>query len=405
MKDKYFILNDTKINLDKYKNINTNDINKKEVKGRLISKLELNNKKPSYSKFIKVATITLILTSSILILSEDVQALMLRIGSNIESFLNKDKNELYKYKTVVNQNSSSSGVDISLNEVMFNNDELLLNLNIDVSEYTKNNLEKFEKCIVYPMIFKLNLDGKETYALTKSISVIESSDNTVDYLLKTELGNVDLIKNYSKHKNIDLEIETKDLWVEVIHTDEYKDITESTSKMVLGIMRDENNNINETLKKLYEEKIDDTDYNKILGKWSFNTNIDVSKSISDTRIWEVNKSIDVNYKGFVGKIIIDKVSISPATVKVSYRIKANDDCNVDISQTSYLPLIDIKNQYGIKLEELSSSGYDYDYDIGSFIYENEYILKSNDKKLIITPGIDFFSRIYFDDSKISIELE
>lgn len=402
MKDKYSILNHTKVNLDKYENVDIQDINKEAVKNRLILKLEPNNKKV-YSKFIKVATITAILISSIMIVNDDAQALMLRVGNNIESFLNKDKSELDKYKTVVNQKSTSNGVNISLNEVMFNNDELLLNLNIDVKKYIKDNLGKSEKCIAYPSIFKIEINGEETYAITKSIYILKSSDDTGDYLITTKLGNKDLIKKYIKENNVDLKIESNNLFLEIMDEDYYNDSIEGTSRMTLGIIPSEDKTMDETLKKIYDYKTEDSKSYKVAGSWNFKTNIDISKSISDTKTYEINKSIDVKHKDFGGKIIIDRVSVSPATVKVSYKIKADTDCKVDISETEYLPLIDIKNQDGTQLEELSSDGYSND--DGTSMYESEYNLKSTDKKLKITPGIDFFSRIYFEDRQINIELE
>ncbi|MDU7967207.1 MAG: DUF4179 domain-containing protein, partial [Paeniclostridium sordellii] len=138
MKNKYEIFNDTKIDENNYKNINISEKDKEAIKNRMNKKIKY--RKSNYKKNILVASIPILVAGGIILSGETSMAYIQNIGKQIEHFFNKNDEELRGYKTLVNETKTDKNIDVTLNEIMLEDGELLLSLTLDDSKLDKDKL-------------------------------------------------------------------------------------------------------------------------------------------------------------------------------------------------------------------------------------------------------------------------
>lgn len=121
-KNIYEILNDVNINLDELKDEEFSDFDKNKVKKKFRKSLR---KEKSYKKYIAVASLAII---SICLLNNNfvsyAKEIIEDISYSISEALGLESN-LEDYTNIINKAISRNGMDVTLNEVLLNNDELV----------------------------------------------------------------------------------------------------------------------------------------------------------------------------------------------------------------------------------------------------------------------------------------
>lgn len=147
-KDIYEILNDSNIDIDKYKKYDLNDIEKEKLKNNF--KNSVKNKK-SIKKLPIAIAISLILTTGLVTtnLGSEILVSATITTSNISSYLGLNKN-LDNYSTIINKSISKNGVTISMNDVILNNNELIVSSTIQSSkgDATKEGFHEYSKIFI-----------------------------------------------------------------------------------------------------------------------------------------------------------------------------------------------------------------------------------------------------------------
>lgn len=173
-KDIYEILNDSNIDIDKYKKYDLNDIEKEKLKNNF--KNSVKNKK-SIKKLPIAIAMSLILATGLITtnLGSEILVSAAITTSNISSYLGLNKN-LDNYSTIINKSISKNGVTISINDVILNNNELIVSSTIQSSkgDATKEGFHEFGNILINGKSVNLNASGSAR-AIDKS--TMESVSN------------------------------------------------------------------------------------------------------------------------------------------------------------------------------------------------------------------------------------
>lgn len=196
-KDIYEILNDSNIDIDKYKKYDLNDIEKEKLKNNF--KNSVKNKK-SIKKLPIAIAMSLILATGLVTtnLGSEILVSASITTSNISSYLGLNKN-LDNYSTIINKSISKNGVTISLNDVILNNNELIVSSTIQSSkgDATNEGFHEYGDILINGKIIKAGSTGSSK-AIDKS--TMESVTNYI-------LPDIDL------SKEIDIKIIYSDVLV------------------------------------------------------------------------------------------------------------------------------------------------------------------------------------------------
>ena len=114
-------MNDVDIDLEELDNAKFSDIDKTIVKKRIIKKLSKNN---NYKKYSLIASILII---SICLINKDFVSYAKEIIEDVGYKLSKAlylPYDLDDYTDVINQSITKNGIELTLNDVVLNNDEI-----------------------------------------------------------------------------------------------------------------------------------------------------------------------------------------------------------------------------------------------------------------------------------------
>ncbi|MGL5695316.1 MAG: DUF5643 domain-containing protein [Peptostreptococcaceae bacterium] len=364
--DKYKVLNNEKIQFDKYTEVKTdNEKMKKIMKSKLKSRKRKNNK-----LIVAGISATLVL-GSVALGNERTLAYINRLVNHIEYFLDRDSGEFDRYRFEGNQSLEQDGLVLNLGDVMLDDRQLIVSLGIDYSNFDleKNRFNKKQfipdlpKITIGDMSFpgqggttnQRNVRGEDKKEVLYIIG-LTSIDTDGDGLADTDF---EILDNLEKNKNYDVKIQFKDF-----------DIGESKTEPGRWLSKE-------------------------LGNWEFNTTINSSNISSDVKIVDVNKVIDINDGDTRCKLKIDEVRISPVSLKVKVDIEGEGSDNM------YLSTLSVKDENGKYLDGSGTGN-----SSGSAIYE-EYDLKGTEKKIIMTPWVYLDSQgkhVELKDEKIEIDI-
>nr|WP_302419470.1 DUF4179 domain-containing protein [uncultured Romboutsia sp.] len=199
-KNIYEILNDVDIDLEELDNAKFSDIDKTIVKKRIIKKLSKNN---NYKKYSLIASILII---SICLINKDFVSYAKEIIEDVGYKLSKAlylPYDLDDYTDVINQSITKNGIELTLNDVVLNNDEINFT-------YTTKSHKKLDE-IGYDdlLVTEISINDKD-------ISVLGGSgiDYIDDYTAKTIMtGTLFGIDKNELKGNVDIKIKFE-LWNE-----------------------------------------------------------------------------------------------------------------------------------------------------------------------------------------------
>ncbi|MGL5316467.1 MAG: DUF4179 domain-containing protein [Peptostreptococcaceae bacterium] len=159
-KNIYEMLNEVDIDLEELKNEEFTEIYKNQVKKNFIKSINKNNRKPKkiYKKYILASSILIV---SVCLFNDNFAAYAKEIVQEITYSISKAfgiSGNLEDYTNIINKSVSKNGLEVSLTQVILNNDEI-------VFSYRVKSDKKLDE-IGYPslMISGLTINNKEVGA-------------------------------------------------------------------------------------------------------------------------------------------------------------------------------------------------------------------------------------------------
>lgn len=353
MKKKYEMFNDTKIDKNKYEDINLSEEEKQSIKDRMNKKIKYKN--TDYRNKILIASVPALIVGVMALSGETAMAYIENIGKQIEYFLNKDNEELRGYKTSVNETKIDKNISVTLNEIMLEDGELLLSLTLDDSKLNKNDLGILKENDIAEFNEPKVKIGDLTFINTGGAMTSElSKDKDRDILLKCRLDSVDTngdgkvdIENFDLLNDLDL---SKNYDVEIIINE-------------VGYTFDKNTEVSNDIKiggygggasengDVYETK---TGY--ISGDWNFKTTLNSKKLSENIKLYDINKKLDMNYKDMNIKTYLKELRVTPTSIKIKYTYEVENYIGSKNENPIFLDFI-IKDENG---KIIDSTGASYD---------------------------------------------
>lgn len=386
MKDKFGLFNETNIDIEKYDDIVLSNEEKDEMKKRMKSKIQYS-KKNNFKRYALVVGLSVVILGSTAFTNETTLAYMQHLGKQIEYFFNKDTEELKPYKNIVDDVATDKGIDIKLNEIMLGDGELFLNISVDDSKLDKDALGlKKQGGFLGIDDIKIKVGDMNFVSITGPSTSEKNKDGTTNMVMTCKLDNLDKdgdgkgdVENFDLLKNVDL---NKDYDINIsINKVEYelnKDIKTSKEIEVGNMGGVEGEHLNGYLS----------------GQWEFNTSINGSNIVKDTKIYNVDKNVKLKNKNIDVDLVLKEVRVSPTKIRVIYGFKTNKYNFNKGDDTPKILEFALKDGRGKDLELLSGAGgYDLSYSKGNYIESSlEYEIKKDVKKLKITPIIEDWSK-------------
>ncbi|MCC0666445.1 DUF4179 domain-containing protein [Clostridioides sp. ZZV14-6045] len=386
MKDKFGLFNETNIDIEKYDDIVLSNEEKDEMKKRMKSKIQYS-KKNNFKRYALVGGLSVVILGSTAFTNETTLAYMQHLGKQIEYFFNKDTEELKPYKNIVDDVATDKGIDIKLNEIMLGDGELFLNISVDDSKLDKDALGlKKQGGFLGIDDIKIKVGDMNFVSITGPSTSEKNKDGTTNMVMTCKLDNLDKdgdgkgdVENFDLLKNVDL---NKDYDINIsINKVEYelnKDIKTSKEIEVGNMGGVEGEHLNGYLS----------------GQWEFNTSINGSNIVKDTKIYNVDKNVKLKNKNIDVDLVLKEVRVSPTKIRVIYGFKTNKYNFNKGDDTPKILEFALKDGRGKDLELLSGAGgYDLSYSKGNYIESSlEYEIKKDVKKLKITPIIEDWSK-------------
>lgn len=355
MKNDYELLNEVKVDFDNYDNIELNDLEKKKMKNRLKSKI---NVKKKTTKKIIIAASTLLIIAGISINTLPVQAAIEGLTNKLEQFFGVSENKEYNdYKKTIGTSIEDKKIIFTLNEVLIKKDKAIINVKVDTRDFKNNQV-----ITIFPSIY---VDGKKV-SEGGSTNFNYNEDGTYEML---HLVNVEDL-NLSKISNIDIEY----------LGGEYKQY---------GIEKG------------------------IWGNWTFSFNYDGEKIMQETKEIGINKTVDFG-DGYIYNI--NNITVSPIDITLKYNSDLMDEEKIingnDRTRDIQFTVMDINKNVIVKENGSNTTGNMLTGDIEANMFLNTEV----EDKIIIVPykvpdkkyeSIDemIANREYIFDKAIEVELK
>ncbi|MEH6942236.1 DUF4179 domain-containing protein [Bacillus sp. JJ722] len=367
MKNEYDLLNGAQTDLDEYEDIMLNDLEKQKLKRNMMKKIKHSPVKKKYKKSIIAAAISFAVLSPIILSNETVLASIARIGNQIEMFINKPEDSFNGYKKTVNQTVADQHIKVTLNELMLDDGQVLLNLNVKMNEQDKKKLGIDQKSYIQPGEVKIAIDNMEFFDSASSIHRENNPDGSWDYLYKKRLNQADT------NGDGELDLENYDVLEKIDPKKDYR------VKVMFNSMEYEKNVEANSNEKFNSGKYSDF-YGEIKGNWTYETTINGSKIKSDTQVYSINKQIPIKDEKVEGILTIKEARVSPVSMKIDYTFEYTKGYKDEKTHISVG--IDVNDQNGKKLIGTGTGG-------GNHIMEmeDEYEISKGLKKITITPYI------------------
>lgn len=367
MIDKYKVLNNEKIQFDRYNEVKTdNEKMKNIIKSKLKSRKQINKK-------LIAASISATLVLGSVALSKDTTWAYIDILVNhIESFLGKDYSEFDKYKFEGNQSIEKNGLVLNLGDVMLDDGELIISLSMDYSnfDFKENGINKKDLMPDLPIVTMgdISFPGQGGGIMPRDVK----DKKKKEFLYRLDLTRIDtdgdgivdtdfeILDNLEKNKDYNLKIQFKDF-----------DIGESKTEKGLLL-------------------------SKSLGDWEFNTTLNSSNISNDIKVINIDKTIDTSEGNKKCKLKISEIRISPVSSKVKMEVEGNT------SDEYFLSIKDNNGKILNKASGVTSGGISGI--SNNTVYEN-FEFNGTEKKIIITPIVYSDNKEkYLEDDKIEIEI-
>lgn len=247
-----------------------------KIKMRTIIRKENKKKKKIRNKII-AASVSCIMLGSFVLNSESVIASMNNIGKKIESYFGKEEGTLKSYKDEVLKSVEDKGIKFSLNEIMLNDEELVVSMMIDYSNFDFESISikknKENKVSVYPNTgIEITLDGEKVNISGMGGEYDYDSENKVtNAFMSFDMNGAELDKDYNIKVNLE----------QIVVKERFK-----------------------------EEKL-------VEGNWTLDSNFSGKKLKNEVEVIELNETIELE-EYFYQNYILNEVRKTPASIVVKY---------------------------------------------------------------------------------------
>lgn len=327
MKNKYELFNKIDIKDDYYETYTLSENEKENLFNNLIKdiKIEKETNKKSYKK-VAVASILCLSISTVILSNDKVWALVENIGKQIESYLGKEENEYSGYKVQVDKTCEDKGIKLGLHEVLLDDGNILLSMNLDYSNFDESTLEKglyLNKHYYLPNA-TVYMDGKK-FVETGGATTYEGEKNkNQDFLISLNLERIDTdndgradITDYQILDNIDT---NKDYNIKVV----FDEVGVQKNGLIPRVIKDE--------------------FEFIKGNWEFEFNVNGAKIMGETKVYDINKEINIDDEDFKALINIKQLRVSPISVKLTYTTKMGKEYDFE-NRDIEIELLDQNGNY------------------------------------------------------------
>lgn len=373
MIDKYKILNNEKINFDKYIEVETDNETMKNI---MKSKIKKKNKSKKIIASISLLTLVGFVTLS----NRNTWGYVENFVSNIETFFNKEYNEFDKYKFEGNKSITKNGLKFNLGDIIIDDKRLILSMSLDYSDFDFKKYKITKKDLMEGLTISTpevtigdidfgNVGGSIDYRYVKKEDKIEFLITGDLYSIETDYDTIsefEILDELEKDKDYNMKIKFKDFFVGSI----------SNNKELDSILDD-------------------------IGNFEFNTTINISNILNDLKIIDVNKVFDINENGMKYKMKIDEIRVTPLSINVTTEI-ITDNIN-ELSKAKDNTPIYVLDENG---EMLLGSGGGLN---NSRYYHHFFELKGDVKKVTVIPAVlvqrEDDERIYDEKELYRIEIE
>lgn len=314
----------------------------------------------------------ILVIGTIALSSESTWAYIENFTKHIESFFGRDRNTFDKYKFEVGETIENNGLKFTLGEVMLDDEQLIISICIDYADFDEKGIYISD---VSPSVPTITIDGIELKGLGGGVSDYEKvkGEKKNSYLIHLSFSDL--------HSNQESELNTlKSKVLDTLNSGKDCDLKINFGDVYLGDREETRLNA---------------------GNWEFNTKINYSNIIKDTKVHKINKEIKMDEDLYKGTLTVDEVRISPLSVKIKYNFEVYTDLPATKRRD---PVFMVKNQYGKKLDIGSGDGGEFTN--GKYYISNGFQLKGNEKKITIIPYlyINDKEKLYLDDAiELSID--
>ncbi|WP_338753179.1 DUF4179 domain-containing protein [Bacillus sp. FJAT-52991] len=316
MKHPYDLLNETKINVDEYEEVELSRAEKDRLLHTLQKNVQPRKKKPR--KGFIAAAVALAVMSPFMLSNEHVWASLSKAGKQIEQFFNKPDNQFTGYKQKVEQVATDQNVAVTLNELMLDDGQVLLSLNVNAEQLDTKALGAGEDSPIRPgeLIIKI---GDMTFANSSHSIQLEdqkTEDGSWNYLYTFDLNSIDTDGDGINDKD------NFQILDDYMNADKDYDVNIAFNTMEY-----------EKKSGVHSGKYSDS-FGQIKGNWAFQTTVNGGNIKSDTDVYYVDKEINIKEKDVEGILKIEEVRVSPVSLKVHYTFeytKGNQmETNIDL---------------------------------------------------------------------------
>ena len=392
MKNKYDLFNDMSIN-DNYEIHKLSQDEKNKLFDNLVKDINKDKKdnKNTYRKVV-IASLLCLSISTALLSNDNVLALVQNIGKQIESFLGKKEDEYNGYKVEVNQSCEDKRIKVSLLEVLLDDENLLLSMNIDTSNFDESKLKKglFLTNNYYLPEATVYIDGKKFVETGGATRYERKENNSQNFLTSLSLENIDTnndgrsdINNYHILDNLD---PNKDYDVKVV----FDEVGVQKYGLIPRVINDQ--------------------FEFIKGNWEFNFTVNGKKIMGETKVFDINKEISIDDEDFKALINIEQLRVSPISVKLSYTSKIGEGYSFENRDIK----IELLDQNGESINVGGSGRYNEDETYMENIFEGNLEDNQKLKSIKILPyqyyreknsdNPKYHHRIEYEDKAIIIDL-
>lgn len=379
MKNPYDLLNETKINVDEYEEVELSQAEKDRLLHRLQTSIQPRKKKPR--KGLIAAAVALVMVGPVMLSNEHVWASLSKAGNQIEQFFNKPDQQLTEYKQTSGQVATDQNIAVTLNEVLLDDGQLLMNLNINAEQLDMKALEINKDIPIFPQELTLQI-GDVTFndsvgGATYSSELDDKKDNNWNLLYSVDLSGIDTDGDGFNDKD------NSEVLDKIMNASQDQDVQITFNAME------------------YHQKSGifskDAPLAEIKGKWAFQTTVNAQKMKSDTNIYPINKEIHIKEENVEGILNIKEVRVSPVSLKIHYTFEYKNEREKYIS-------LQVEDEQG-KVLDGSSTG-DSAGTLSKMI--REIPLEGNIEKIKITPdlfGTESGSTELLTDDSFEVELQ
>lgn len=299
MKHLYDLLNKVDMNVEEYEEV---ELSRAE-KDRLVHTLRkrVHPPKKKYQKVFVAAAFVLATASPIMLSNDQVWASLSKAGKQIEQFFNKPENQFIGYKQKSEQTATDQNIDVTLNEFMLDDGQILLSLNVNAEHLNKKALGANPKAPIRPGELIVNI-GDVTFANSAHSVQLEdekTEDGSWNYLYSFDLNSIDTDGD---------RVNDKDDFQILDHMDSNKEYGVDITFLSMEYEKEGG---------VHSGKYSDS-FGQIKGNWAFKTKVNGENIKSDTEIYSVDKKIKIRDKDVEGILQIKEIRVSPVSLKIHY---------------------------------------------------------------------------------------